>query len=592
MKRLIQVPKGDSYTPDAFTSWQDCIKELQSLAVTGVEAPLAKSPAGVLSVKIPKPKTGFWAAIDTATLSAGRYTYTFHEVVKNTAGYGGWIAKDAGLTGTAFEGIEDPAGVGVEACPVGAVVWMQAVTTTGELTPVTEYWFDFTDQAPWIYQTVGEAGWTDGNNYVDCGTGPGGLPCRVFLFDATCPIHGVKLNAGGTIRTTIPEPSGLAAPAPSLKALALAVYTEGDGIGTLLDSAIHTDTVTAAPVAGALIRGTVQLDESVKWQLWTDGFSGTVYTVVSFSQSEADLSVTLAEVVVENGVVLRVTECDPELIATALKGDKGDTGDQGPQGPAGAQGAQGPQGPAGAQGAQGPQGIQGIQGPPGADSTVPGPAGPAGPAGAAGNGFALYICEWVKMTGWGIIQLSNADWRGRVIEWDYRDAYAETQAQVNSNGWQTPPEGGHGFTLPTGATQTFSELSIVTVGGAVGAFTLGETVYIATNSGGAGAVEAGTIIRIDGSNIWIDTSGLGDTVVGKYLFKDVSNYALISAVTHDGRVIGTSSSGDPGTWGVFLMSDGSIKFMCLLWQDGDSDVHVRVELSAGTQTTAVTKTCP
>lgn len=506
------------------------------------------------------------------------------------------LSRDSDYASSAFDG-------------TAQILWKEA--GTGELWAVLQLpTTAVVGDVPYIWQKV-DQDWVDGNNYVDCVTtdkwydgeassmDPTGDPvyqtttlaCRVYLYtpiawqnggNGVTP-HGVQgLRAGMWIRTTYPSP-GLGG---QLEALALAIYSEGSGVSKLL-SDTHTDTVPADPVDGALIRGVTQLDMSVKWQEWTAGFTGTILGVSSHSNADNQLVVTLSTATVENGVVTRVDVGSPEVWVTTTKGDKGDKGDPGADstvpGPQGIQGIPGP-----ASTVPGPQGIQGIPGP---ASTVPGPQGPAGPAGAAGNGFALYCHQWVKMTGWGMVQLSSSDWRGRLVEWDYRIAYAVTQAQVNSNGWTGIPEGVHGYFV-TGATQQFNGLSIVNVSGAVGSFDLGDTLYVTTNAGGAGAVEAGTVIKIDGSNIWFDASGLGDTIVGKYLFKDTSNYASIAAVTHDGWGIGTSSSGDPGCWGVFLMSDGSIQFVCLQWQDGDSDLHIRVELIAGTQMATVTKTCP
>ncbi|HET6442528.1 MAG TPA: hypothetical protein VM219_02015 [Phycisphaerae bacterium] len=106
------------------------------------------------------PAPGFWGRI-TAYAAAGdnRWTYTFEEVWKETAGYDGWAAVTDGRTDTAYNSIEDmntAAGVQgngvdvanldtadytfeIEPCPVGNVVWIRPVWITG----APEFWFSY-----------------------------------------------------------------------------------------------------------------------------------------------------------------------------------------------------------------------------------------------------------------------------------------------------------------------------------------------------------------------------------------------------------------------------------------------------------------
>jgi len=59
-------------------------------------------------------------------VSANRYSYQFVEITKNTAGYGNWIDKTGGITGTCYNLIEDQnsttgtLGNGVPLAAVGA----------------------------------------------------------------------------------------------------------------------------------------------------------------------------------------------------------------------------------------------------------------------------------------------------------------------------------------------------------------------------------------------------------------------------------------------------------------------------------------
>jgi len=50
----------------------------------------------------------FFARITGSTsLGNNKYSYTFVEIYKNTAGYGGWADKSGGVTGTLYNFIED-----------------------------------------------------------------------------------------------------------------------------------------------------------------------------------------------------------------------------------------------------------------------------------------------------------------------------------------------------------------------------------------------------------------------------------------------------------------------------------------------------
>jgi len=105
---------------------------------------------------------GFWARITGSTADGdNRWTYSWEEVAKTGAGYGGWGALDDGRTGAdnAYNSIEDMnAATGVQGngvdvahldtddytfalqpCPTDAVVWMREVKVDGD----AEYWFAY-----------------------------------------------------------------------------------------------------------------------------------------------------------------------------------------------------------------------------------------------------------------------------------------------------------------------------------------------------------------------------------------------------------------------------------------------------------------
>lgn len=95
-----------------------------------------------------------------ATDSTNRWTYSFVEVVKKTAGYGGWSTRTGGRTGTArnmFEDMNDgagiegnginvdgtdfPAGFKMQPVPAGTVVMVYRVLEASA--GAQEFWFDF-----------------------------------------------------------------------------------------------------------------------------------------------------------------------------------------------------------------------------------------------------------------------------------------------------------------------------------------------------------------------------------------------------------------------------------------------------------------
>jgi len=101
---------------------------------------------------------GLWIQITGhSTDSTNRYTYTFVEVEKTSAGYGGWTTKSGGQTGTARNTIEDMndaagmQGCGVTVanldtadytytitpCPTGNIILARRV----KISDTTEYWF-------------------------------------------------------------------------------------------------------------------------------------------------------------------------------------------------------------------------------------------------------------------------------------------------------------------------------------------------------------------------------------------------------------------------------------------------------------------
>jgi len=109
---------------------------------------------------------GFWARLtghaEADSPAQNRWTYSWAEVEKTTAGYGGWTTKSGGRSGTnnAFNSIEDMndgtalEGNGVDLDDVrwfytqylpaatGDVVWMEPVRVGA----VTEYWFSYENE--------------------------------------------------------------------------------------------------------------------------------------------------------------------------------------------------------------------------------------------------------------------------------------------------------------------------------------------------------------------------------------------------------------------------------------------------------------
>ena len=95
-----------------------------------------------------------------ATAATNQWTYSFVEVVKSAAGYGGWTTRTGGRTGTArnmFEDMNDgagiegnginvdgtdfPSGFEMQPVPAGTVVMMHRVLEAAAGTQ--EFWFDF-----------------------------------------------------------------------------------------------------------------------------------------------------------------------------------------------------------------------------------------------------------------------------------------------------------------------------------------------------------------------------------------------------------------------------------------------------------------
>ena len=110
----------------------------------------------------PKPPApeGFWAQLTGSSADGtNRWSYSFVEVYKATAGYGGWATKSGGKSGTARNTIEDGNsgsgtlgnGVAVSSLdtddytftlrpiPDDRVVWVEEVDQGG----ATEYWFQY-----------------------------------------------------------------------------------------------------------------------------------------------------------------------------------------------------------------------------------------------------------------------------------------------------------------------------------------------------------------------------------------------------------------------------------------------------------------
>lgn len=106
-------------------------------------------------------QAAFPAKIGSATTDdTNQWTYNFLEVVKSSAGYGGWTARTGGRTGTArnmFEDMNDgvgiegngidvdgtdfPAGFSIQPVPDGTVVMMYRVLEAA--TGTQEFWFDY-----------------------------------------------------------------------------------------------------------------------------------------------------------------------------------------------------------------------------------------------------------------------------------------------------------------------------------------------------------------------------------------------------------------------------------------------------------------
>jgi hypothetical protein len=93
----------------------------------------------------------FWARISANSLVAvNKYTYTFVEIEKTSAGYGGWADKTNGRTGTAYNTFEDSnTGSGVQGDGVdidnlsGTGFQLQPIPVRTD--PVLVYWLYLTD---------------------------------------------------------------------------------------------------------------------------------------------------------------------------------------------------------------------------------------------------------------------------------------------------------------------------------------------------------------------------------------------------------------------------------------------------------------
>lgn len=105
------------------------------------------------------PGAGFWAKVDSSSQDGTnkRWAYTFTEVEKTSAGYGGWAVKSGGRTGTAYNSIEDQNGatgtwgngvastnltgtITIKAAPNSTRIWLVPVALT---TGAIEYWFSY-----------------------------------------------------------------------------------------------------------------------------------------------------------------------------------------------------------------------------------------------------------------------------------------------------------------------------------------------------------------------------------------------------------------------------------------------------------------
>jgi hypothetical protein len=112
------------------------------------QRPILRPPPGIIPVIV----TG-----STQDGSNFRWTYDFEEAEKTSAGYGGWTAKENGLTGTAYNIIEDQNGAsgvfgnGVDSANLAGTFELQPVPNgtriavwRQHLTDGTfEYWFSY-----------------------------------------------------------------------------------------------------------------------------------------------------------------------------------------------------------------------------------------------------------------------------------------------------------------------------------------------------------------------------------------------------------------------------------------------------------------
>lgn len=157
-----QVPVAGVLTDADADKSRRCTDDADASAI------IRLSPDGVILLAIPDPDDGsvktrfieiasgdtggcFWARItgDTQDGSNKRWTYTFEEVEKTVASFGGWTTKTDGRSGDAFNTIEDLngasglygngvnsanlAGTGLDIQPIttGDVVWLRPVRVIG-----------------------------------------------------------------------------------------------------------------------------------------------------------------------------------------------------------------------------------------------------------------------------------------------------------------------------------------------------------------------------------------------------------------------------------------------------------------------------
>ena len=140
---------------------------MQPTRVSGTGgAGTTNGPAGAIVWAQPTASDSFWGQItgSTAGAIADQWTYTFSEVEKTTAGYGGWTAKSGGRTGDCYNSIEDMnTGVGghvegngvdianLDPLGLGSPGWAIMPCTTGNVVKITtvtvgettEYWFSY-----------------------------------------------------------------------------------------------------------------------------------------------------------------------------------------------------------------------------------------------------------------------------------------------------------------------------------------------------------------------------------------------------------------------------------------------------------------